>query len=225
MEPTKQTLTPPSGFCFIEAVADANFPSSSSDIFAGTTRGIQKINPDHSITMIGQLEDITKYVQDYLFNEENGELTVRLKSSARLFYNQDKSLDVNASKPAMDAIDAVLNQLAIKHFRGIDENGNPGPLTGLLFGKRMTNALALRHLPVKNRIWYREHYDDDSKRKIDFDAITHFAFDRQTYRIDEKGAHFSVTLKKEYKNDPIVLYALHRTLFELCGITRFLSET
>ena len=195
----------PAGFEFIELVSGTSYE-----------RGYTIVE-DNRTTHVGEESDIVQYVQHYFFDQESGQLTIKLKNECVLQkYNDCYPVELN--KPVINPIDAILNQLAMRTFKmpvaGADET------FGLIDGsKTEKTGPRLYHFP--GYVWSRMYYDRERTKQINFAEIKHFAFDKGSYRLADNGNSFTITLENKHKNNPGVLYALHDIL-ERCGITQIL---
>lgn len=213
---------PPISFNYVEPTS----MSASDNTPMSTTRGFTCANPNGSETFVGEHSDISKYVHCYFFDNESGKLTVQLKENCILSYVDRERRRINesaeGSRSVIFAIDAVLNQLAITVFKmPMDLNCSDHKTIGLLKGQQGYND-NLKTVP--GFIWSRLHYDDKKLKKIAFEAIDDFAFDKNSYSLELDGNRFSLTLKDDYRNHPGVLYALDDVLGRKCSLTRKLEE-
>jgi hypothetical protein len=199
----------PVGFGYVEVVAEAPLSPTSS----GSTRGYTIVNSDGGMTVVGEDSDITAYVQCYFFNEESGQLVIKLKDECVLTKN-GRQYAYALNKPVIDPIDAVLNQLSMRTFKMPAGSGDE--TFALLDGSKTKPRLS--HIPGWE--WSKEYYDKERAKRIGFASINHIAFDKGSYQLSETGNSFKITLLQEYRNHPGVLYALHDVLGRTSQITR-----
>lgn len=179
-------------------------------------RGFTTTDSSGSTLYVGEATDIAKNVQYYSLKE--GKLTLRLKDGIVFVRKPDTTLDMETTtKDVLYATDAVLNQLGITIFEKM--SGEAGTKTvGLLNGQKGT----LPHIVYSSNPdyrWYRNSFDDQEQRRINFRLIDAFAFDRSTFTQKEDGSEFSISLNKQYNNDESVIYAIHKIFGEKCGLT------
>lgn len=165
---------------------------------------------------VGEATDIAKHVQYYSIKE--GKLTLRLKDGIVFVRKSDTKLDMETTtKDVLYATDAVLNQLGITIFEKMADEAKTQTI-GLLNGQRGTLPNIVYSSNPGYR-WYRNSFDDEEQRPINFRAIDDYAFDRSTFKQKEDGSEFSISLKEQYNNDASVIYAIHRIFGEKCGLT------
>lgn len=179
---------------------------SSPTIPATNQTGIEAL-------LIGSITDIQN-VKSYTFKE--GTLAFELKPGI-VFARFGGTINDESSKPAIATTDAILNQLAITIFETITQDGEIKTI-GLLNGNRNLNP---RLIYADGLGFYRMHYDDASSadKAIDFGAIDDFAFDPHSFTQTRDGSQLSIRLKKEYIDNPAVIYAIHRVFGATCGLT------
>lgn len=192
----------------------------------GRYRGFEITSSDGKTITVGETTDITKFVKDY-FIKNNGKLVVRLKDDCRHIFDSRGEVDrTPQNRGALDATDAVLNQLGIAFFEKLSESpGTPNPVIGLIDGRKtaLTRIVYGKGEKMGSR-WYREHFDDQETRPIKHYGVM-FAFNNGTFKQEKDGSKFSIKLSGQYKVDESVRYAVHHVLGQRCGITERVKES
>lgn len=169
---------------------------------------------------VGESKDIEKNVKCYSL--KNGTLTFQLKEGVVFVRGHDGKWLKNESRDVVYTTDAVLNQLGIAVFEKMKQDGGLETIILLNGRKGTTPPLVYARNPTYN--WYRSHYDDGSTEEINFTEINASAFDRKTFKQNEDGSRFSISLNETYKDDASVEYAIHRIFGETHKLTMTIEE-
>lgn len=190
------------------------YPAVTSRSF----RGFETTDSQGQATWIGEPVDI-KNVKHYSLKE--GKLTFKLNEGLVFVRDQEGKLLREKCRDLLYTTDAVLNQLGITIFEKMTRDDGIETI-GLLNGQKGTQPpLFYSSNPWSS--WYRNHFDDQSTKEINFSSIKAFAFDRTTFKQTEDGSEFSLELEKKYENDPAVIYAVHKIFGETYKLTERLD--